>query len=691
MASQDRRLHRVLRAVPLFAVIALMLAFVPTALGAPSAPAGFGAAYYQDYVPLTIPNDYTACGVQYYAQSPSLLSPSTSYYVKPAFCQGAYNAASARGAIWNATTSQWIRTDAAWNQFPTFSTDGSGNVSAAWAYVEFGDDTQSGDWTLYFIARPVSGTDADAIVGNKTSAMKVLDMKTTGAWIHNGVSIYTSSTPTRVEINASSSTDRVTANTLAVYQSEVTGATDGAADIIPAAALTGGFRLWAPIPNPGYGATPSGSNIQVRINRKTLSGGGLSPVNPLYTNGTNFAVPPADTEMAVGLTTSADQTPPSAPASLTAVGSATSIKLTWPAATDNTAVTAFRVYRWTARPDGVTYSPEHKPIATVTPAGDGSGSYTDGDAALVDDTFYYYEVRAVDAASNIGPRSATAHALFGDKPPVTTATGLAADDHSDWTNATSPAFDLFATDPDQTKVRTTWILVNNVDGYVWSGNPVTVALHEGSNAVMYWSDDTAGLTETANTGYINIDRTAPVTTVSGVPTGWVKRPVELRFAASAAAGEAPIAYTEYRVGSGAWTKGGQVTVKRQGSTTVAYRSADTAGNVEAAKSCVVRIDDTAPVVKAFAPVTAWRGGILRFTFWVSDVSGPVSVKVGVTRYGHRVATYDFGRKPAGRRAAGAVVCSLPVGRYSWRVVVTDSAGNVTRTTARALKVLPGLR
>jgi hypothetical protein len=668
-------------ALPVIALVAPMLLLAPAALAAPTAPVGFGAANYQDYIPLTVPNDYTAVGAQYYSYTS--LAANTAYYIKPAFCQGAYSAATARGLLWNAAAAKWVRTDAAWSEFPQFTTDANGSVSASWSYIAFGDDSQSGDWTLYYIARPVNGTDADAVVGTKTATVKVLDMTSAGAWIHNGVSIYTGGI-TRAEVDATSANGGSQGNTLALYQTENNNCADGNDTIIPAAAFTGGFRLWMPIPNPGYGATPAGGNIYVNVNRKTLTSFNASVA-------TQFAEPPADTDMAV-MTTGGDMTPPGAPASLTATGAASSISLAWPAATDNTAVTAYRVHRWTARPASVNYSPEHKLIATVTPAGDGSGSYVDNDAALVADTFYYYEVRAVDAASNIGPRSVVAHALFGDQPPVTTATGLAADATSDWTNAVSPTFSLEASDTDQTHVATTWYTVNGGSDVAWTANPVAAAgLTEGSNAITYWSVDTAGLEETPQTGHINIDRTAPVTSVSGVPAGWVKRPVTLTFSASAATGTAPIAYTEYRVAGGAWAKGASVTVSRQGATVVDFRSADTAGNVETPQSCTVRIDSGAPKVTTYGPVTAWRGGQIRFTFRVADVGGPVSVKVGVTRYGKRVATYDLGMKSSGRKAFGLVTCTLPVARYSWRLVVRDSAGNTTRTTAQMLKVLPGGR
>ena len=61
---------------------------------------------------------------------------------------------------------------------------------------------------------------------------------------------------------------------------------------------------------------------------------------------------------------------------------------------------------------------------------------------------------------------------------------------------------------------------------------------------------------------------------------------------AAPAGDAPsgVDYTEYRVNSGDWVKGTSVTVSDEADYTVEYRSADKAGNVEAAKSVAFKID-----------------------------------------------------------------------------------------------------
>ncbi len=94
----------------------------------------------------------------------------------------------------------------------------------------------------------------------------------------------------------------------------------------------------------------------------------------------------------------ADTTPPSAPASLTATASSSSISLTWSAATDNVAVTGYRVERCTGA-SCTTF------VQVAIPTGT---SYSN--SGLAAGTTYRYRVRASDAAGNLGPYSAIASA-----------------------------------------------------------------------------------------------------------------------------------------------------------------------------------------------------------------------------------------------------------------------------------------
>ncbi|MFB9201357.1 OmpL47-type beta-barrel domain-containing protein [Nonomuraea spiralis] len=89
------------------------------------------------------------------------------------------------------------------------------------------------------------------------------------------------------------------------------------------------------------------------------------------------------------------------------------------------------------------------------------------------------------------------------------------------------------------------------------------------------------------------DGEAPVTTASGVPSGWSDGPVEVVLtAADAGSG---VARTEYRLGEGPWRPyTAPVRVDAEGESVLAFRSADQAGNVEEPRTVTVRIDTTAP-------------------------------------------------------------------------------------------------
>src|SRR6185503_14550915 len=105
-------------------------------------------------------------------------------------------------------------------------------------------------------------------------------------------------------------------------------------------------------------------------------------------------------------TTTFDATPPSAPGALTAVAvSPTEINLNWNAATDNVAVTGYRVERCT----GASCS-NFAPIATPTVT-----SFSD--MGLTAFTLYRYRVLAIDAAGNTGSFSNISGATTPDTTP----------------------------------------------------------------------------------------------------------------------------------------------------------------------------------------------------------------------------------------------------------------------------------
>ncbi len=200
------------------------------------------------------------------------------------------------------------------------------------------------------------------------------------------------------------------------------------------------------------------------------------------------------------------------------------------------------------------------------------------------------------------------------------------------------------------------------------------------------TDVQAALTVTAD--FAANPTVPPTTTVSGLPSGWSRHAVTLHFAATPAAGGGAVAYTEYRLGGGAWVWGTSVTVRREGTTVVWYRSTDIYGNVETAKSCRVRIDTLPPTVKDKGTVVITRGSTGSFAYRLADkLSSRLTCRLAVTQFGKRKLIASEGSRPVGRWLTYKTAVSLASGCYDWRVVATDRAGNVGCGVPRRLVVV----
>ena len=134
--------------------------------------------------------------------------------------------------------------------------------------------------------------------------------------------------------------------------------------------------------------------------------------------------------------------------------------------------------------------------------------------------------------------------------PVTTATGLQADNHSGW-RTTSQTVGLTGSDA-QSGVSATYYTVDGGARQTY-GAPFAVA-GEGSHTVTYWSVDAGGNTEATHTGYVNIDVTAPVTTATGLQadghSGWRTTGQSVSLAAGDGSGSG-VSATTYAIDGGA--------------------------------------------------------------------------------------------------------------------------------------------
>ena len=180
------------------------------------------------------------------------------------------------------------------------------------------------------------------------------------------------------------------------------------------------------------------------------------------------------------------------------------------------------------------------------------------------------------------------------------------------------------------------------------------------------------------------DTTPPTTTASGAVNGkWYKAAVTVSLAATDNAGGSGVAYSEYKLDAGEWTKGTQVRVSGDLFHTVLYRSADKAGNVEVAKTLKVGIDTHKPITKAPASASARRGRSALLRYQVLDPvpnGGTATVTIKIKNSaGKVVATLRLGAKPVNTATALSRSFKVPttwrIGVYRYSVYATDKAGN----------------
>jgi hypothetical protein len=182
------------------------------------------------------------------------------------------------------------------------------------------------------------------------------------------------------------------------------------------------------------------------------------------------------------------------------------------------------------------------------------------------------------------------------------------------------------------------------------------------------------------------DTVAPVTTASAVPPGWSRQNVTVNLAATdEGSGVKEIAY---RIGTVTNTVAGgsaAIPVIAEGTTTIAYWAKDNAGNLEAEKSVVVRIDKTAPTVSCTVkPGTLWPADNklvpITVTVKVQDSrSGPAGFSLlSVTSNepaGGDILGFDLGTADVAGQLRAKRLDSGHGRVYTLKYVGRDAAGN----------------
>ena len=356
--------------VLLAALLLLGLAQAPAALAA----ADFaGGALAGDY-PLYVANDHSVNALRFEAGG---LAASTDYYVKMRISPtAAVSGGASRGFTWNPTSQQWVQERDAWSSFPTIATDGSGSyVSDAWTYFKFGDTTKpakgtSSTWYLVVSLQPVTGGSGTTVNSATARAVTLIDMTGDLSWatpafrVHNGAPTGATQAQ-RVEADSAGVADVVSLSLC-----EPNGVAEGYGN-----AGTGDFDI----------AVPGGVAVDTKVQ---------SAVWPSLATTLTGSLADVDIQRGGG----GDATPPAAPDGFASSIVGTAAHLSWGAVTG---ASSYTVYQWQdATPVGgaTNYTPQHLAVGTTT------GTSHDVTGLAAGQT-YHFEVRAVDASGNIGPRS----------------------------------------------------------------------------------------------------------------------------------------------------------------------------------------------------------------------------------------------------------------------------------------------
>jgi hypothetical protein len=201
----------------------------------------------------------------------------------------------------------------------------------------------------------------------------------------------------------------------------------------------------------------------------------------------------------------------------------------------------------------------------------------------------------------------------------------------------------------------------------------------GGHTLTWYATDAAGNNSFTESDHVTIDKTAPVTVVTGADALWHNAPVTLTFTATDNTGGSGVDYIQYSTNNGTtWTKGTSnpcsLVVSAEGVTTVMYRSADLAGNVETAKSVDVKISTVGPTTTDNYD-GKWHN---------SDVTIALTATAGAS--GVDYTEYKVG---GGAWTHGATVVVPAAGNEGLTVVdyrSADLAGNVEPTQTVTVKI-----
>ena len=251
-----------------------------------------------------------------------------------------------------------------------------------------------------------------------------------------------------------------------------------------------------------------------------------------------------------------------------------------------------------------------------------SASY---DTHSVADGHYDFRTVAYDVAGNVQNAAPVANRLIDNTAPTAQIVDPGANMHATINLATNPAG---TTDPggaNASGIVTTTYEISPAGANTWTGVSAswnTTGVADGLYDVRVTVRDAAGNDSSPSvvTGR-RVDNTKPVTTASGVPSGFSA--VDVTVTLNPTDAGSGVTDTLYQIDGGATQHGVSVLIpapsngSNDGTHTITFQSVDAAGNVENQNSVTVKIDATPPACPTCS-ASDYVSGIVNLTATPSD-------------------------------------------------------------------------
>jgi hypothetical protein len=267
-----------------------------------------------------------------------------------------------------------------------------------------------------------------------------------------------------------------------------------------------------------------------------------------------------------------------------------------------------------------------------------------------------------------------------DTSPPSTSITISPAPNAAGLNNTDVTVNLSATDPDGVAdvatIQYSATGAQNIVPTIVAGNSASFTVSaEGVTTFTYFATDGAGNVEAARTQVIRIDKTPPVTSIALSPApnaaGWNKTNVTVNLSATDPDGVGDVATVQYSA-SGAQpiaptvvsNSSASFTLTAEGVTTISYFAKDSAGNIEAANSQVVRIDKTPPTI-------TYTGNAGTYT-----VDQTVSITCAAADPHNANGTLGSGLASTTCTNVNAPAYTFSLGPHTLVATATDIAGNL---------------